>query len=91
MGLDNLFLAFLFAGSVRLVPHLSANKAAAFQPLCSAALPVEDLWPDRAASSLRSAALPRSFAPLPGSPSIRGPTPSHGPTPEARREHQPVT
>ena len=82
LGLDNLSLASLFAGSVRSVPRSSADEVAALQPPRSTALPVEDPRPDCVASSLRSAALPRSFAPLPGSPSIRGPTPSHGPTPE---------
>ena len=82
LGLNNLFLVSLFAGSVCSVPHLFANKVAAFQPPYSAALLVEDLRPDCVASSLCSAVLSRSFAPLPGSPSIRGPTPSYGPTPE---------
>ena len=63
LGLDNLSLASLFAGFVRLIPRSSVNEAAAFQPPYFAALP-------------------RNFAPLPGSPSICGPTPSHGPTPE---------
>ena len=77
LGLNNLFLVSLFVGSVRSMPHLSTDKAAALQPPHSAALPMEDPRPDRVASSLRSAALPHGFALF-----IRGPTPSHGPTPE---------
>ena len=44
LGLDNLFLASLFAGFVRSVPHLSADEAAALQPPRSAALLVEDFY-----------------------------------------------
>ena len=41
LGLDNLSLASLFAGSVRSVPRSSADEVAALQPPRSAALPVE--------------------------------------------------
>ena len=52
MGLNNLFLVFLFTGSVRLIPYLSINKTAVFQPPYSTTLLIEDLWPNYIASSL---------------------------------------
>ena len=80
LGLNNLFLAFLFAGSVRLIPHLFINKVIILQPPHSTALFMEDPQPDYIASFLYSTALPRSFTPLPDSPSIYGPTPLYRPT-----------
>ena len=67
------------------MPYLSTDKAAAFQSFYSTILLVEDFRPDYIASSLHSATLPRSFALLPGSPSIYGPTPSPGPMPEPEK------
>ena len=75
LGLNNLSLVFLFIGFVYLVPHLSANKVVAFQPFYSTILFIEDPRPDYIAFFLCFTTLPYNFAPLPGSPSIYGPTP----------------
>ena len=82
LNLNNLFLAFLFAGFIYLIPYLSADKATVFQPFYSIAFLMEDPRPNYIISFLRSTVLPRSFTPLFGSPSIYGPTPSYRLTPE---------
>ena len=73
LGLDNLFLVFLFAGSICSIPHLFINKAAAFQPLYSTALFMEDPRPNYIIFSLRFIILLHNFAFLPGFFSIYGP------------------
>ena len=75
LDLNNLSLVSLFAGSVYLIPCLFADEVAAFQPLYSVVLPMEDLRLNYVIFSLRSTVLPHNFAPLSGSLFIYGPTP----------------
>ena len=73
LSLNNLFLIFLFIGSVRLIPHLFINKIAVFQPSYSIILFMEDFWPNYIIFSLRFIILFHNFAPLPGFPFIYSP------------------
>ena len=82
LDLNNLFLAFLFAGFVCLIPYLFINEVTVFQPLYFINFFMEDPRPDYIAFFLHSIALPRSFALLSGSPSIYGPISLYRPTPE---------
>ena len=79
LGLDNLFLIFLFIRFVRLILYLFINKIITLQPSYSTTLPIEDLWPDYIMFSLYSTVLPYSFIPLFSSLFIYGFTLSHRP------------
>ena len=82
LDLNNLFLIFLFAGFVHLIPYLSINKAAVFQPFYSIIFLIKDFQPNCVISSLYSIILPHNFALLFGSFFICGPTPLYRLMPE---------
>ena len=62
LGLNNLFLVFLFAGFICLIFYLFIDEAAVFQLFYFIILLVENLWFDYIISFLYSVALFRSFA-----------------------------
>ena len=76
LGLNKLFLTFLFVGFVRSIFYLFINKVTVFQP------PLiffeEDPRPNYVISSLCSIALFHNFTPLSGFLFIYSPMPSHG-------------
>ena len=72
LGLNNLFLAFLFIRSIYLIFYLFINEAAAFQPFYSIIFFMEDPQPNYIAFSLYFAVLFHNFIFLFNSPSIYG-------------------
>ena len=64
LGLNNLFLAFLFAGFICLIFYLFINKIIVFQFFYSAVLFIKDFQFNYVVFSLCFAVLPYNFIPL---------------------------
>ena len=82
LNLNNLFLVFLFAGFIYLIPYLFINKVAVFQPFYFIILFIEDLWFNYIIFFLYFAILPCSFILLSGFFFIYGSMPLYRLIPE---------
>ena len=74
LGLNNLFLVFLFAGFMHLISYLFINKAVVFQLFYFIIFLMENLWPDYIMFFLYFAALSYNLIFLFNFPFICGPT-----------------